>query len=103
MPSPPGSSPGQALALSHQNGRGDVSIHGAHRAVLFLPDEKTMWRDRFRSIRHLESHLHRNGTRIIKFFLHISKKEQRKRFLARLEEPDKNWKFNRKDLEERKY
>jgi PPK2 family polyphosphate:nucleotide phosphotransferase len=66
-------------------------------------DEKTIWRDRFRSIRHLEAHLHRNGTRIIKFFLHISKKEQRKRFLARLEEPDKNWKFNRKDLEERKY
>jgi polyphosphate kinase 2 (PPK2 family) len=87
----------------HSDGRGDVSILGAHRAVLFLPDEKTMWRDRFRSIRHLESHLHRNGTRIIKFFLHISKKEQRKRFLARLEEPDKNWKFNRKDLEERKY
>jgi PPK2 family polyphosphate:nucleotide phosphotransferase len=66
-------------------------------------DEKTIWRDRFRSIRHLEAHLHRNGTRIMKFFLHLSKKEQRKRFLARLEEPDKNWKFNRKDLEERKY
>jgi PPK2 family polyphosphate:nucleotide phosphotransferase len=64
-------------------------------------DEKTIWRDRFRSIRHLEAHLHRNGTRIMKFFLHLSKKEQRKRFLARLEEPDKNWKF--KDLEERKY
>src|SRR5919108_1337398 len=66
-------------------------------------DEKSIWRDRFRSIRHLEAHLHRNGTRIIKFFLHISKKEQRKRFLARLDEPDKNWKFNRKDLEEREY
>jgi PPK2 family polyphosphate:nucleotide phosphotransferase len=66
-------------------------------------DEKSIWRDRFRSIRHLEAHLHRSGTRIIKFFLHISKKEQRKRFLARLDEPDKNWKFNRKDLEEREY
>jgi Polyphosphate kinase 2 (PPK2) len=58
-----------------------------------LPDEarddKTIWRDRYRSIRHFEAHLHRNGTHIVKFFLHLSKEEQRKRFLARLEEPDK--------------
>jgi polyphosphate kinase 2 (PPK2 family) len=51
----------------------------------------------------LEEHLHRNGTRIIKFFLHLSKGEQRKRFLARIDEPDKNWKFSLADIHERKY
>ena len=51
----------------------------------------------------LENHLHRNGTRIIKFFLHLSKEEQRKRFLDRIDEPDKNWKFSLADIEERKY
>ena len=59
--------------------------------------------DRYRSIVDLETHLHRNGTRIIKFFLHLSKEEQRKRFLARIDEPDKNWKFSMADIEERKY
>jgi len=66
-------------------------------------DEKTIWRDRYRSIRHFEAHLHRNGTRIVKFFLHLSKQEQRKRFLARLDDPKKNWKFSRSDIEERQY
>src|SRR2546426_7877011 len=56
-------------------------------------DEKNIWRDRYRSIHDFEAHLHRNGTQIVKFFLHVSKEEQRKRFLRRLEEPDKNWKF----------
>ena len=51
----------------------------------------------------LENHLHRNGTRIIKFFLHLSKEEQRKRFLERIDEPDKNWKFSLADIEERKF
>ena len=51
----------------------------------------------------LEEHLHRNGTRIIKFFLHLSKGEQRKRFLERIDEPDKNWKFSLADIHERKY
>ena len=51
----------------------------------------------------LEEHLHRNGTRIIKFFLHLSKDKQRKRFLARIDEPDKNWKFSLADIHERKY
>ncbi len=51
----------------------------------------------------LEDHLHRNGTRIIKFFLHLSKEEQRKRFLERIDEPDKNWKFSLADIHERKY
>ena len=66
-----------------------------------LLDEKTIWNERYRSINDLESHLHRNGTRILKFFLHISKEEQRQRFLARLEEPGKNWKFGMGDLGER--
>ncbi len=61
------------------------------------------WAGRYRSIVDLEKHLHRNGTRVIKFFLHLSKKEQRKRFLARIDEPDKNWKFNAADLTERKF
>ncbi|MGN6718367.1 MAG: ADP-polyphosphate phosphotransferase [Candidatus Binatia bacterium] len=66
-------------------------------------DDKNIWNERYRSIRDLEAHLYRNGTRIVKFFLHISKEEQRKRFLARIDEPEKNWKFNRGDVEERAY
>jgi PPK2 family polyphosphate:nucleotide phosphotransferase len=61
-----------------------------------------LWKQRYRSICDLEAHLHRNGTRIVKFFLHLSKEEQRMRFLARIDEPDKNWKFSRRDVEERK-
>ena len=68
-----------------------------------LHDEKTIWEERFRSIVDLEAHLHRNGTRIIKVFLHLSKEEQRKRFLERIDEPDKNWKFSLADIHERKY
>ena len=66
-------------------------------------DEKTIWKERYRSIVSLEEHLHRNGTRIIKFFLHLSKGEQRKRFLERIDEPDKNWKFSLADIHERGY
>lgn len=65
--------------------------------------EKDVWRGRYRSITGLESHLHRNGTRIVKFFLHISKEEQRRRFLERIDEPQKNWKFSASDVEERGY
>ena len=68
-----------------------------------LLDEKTIWEERYRSIMALEEHLHRNGTRIIKVFLHLSKDEQRKRFLERIDEPDKNWKFSLSDIHERKY
>jgi PPK2 family polyphosphate:nucleotide phosphotransferase len=68
-----------------------------------LLDEKTIWKGRYRSIVNLESHLHRNGTRILKIFLHLSKSEQRKRFLQRIDEPDKNWKFSLADIQERKY
>ena len=68
-----------------------------------LVDKKTIWEERYRSIADLEEHLHRNGTKIIKFFLHLSKEEQRKRFLDRIAEPDKNWKFSLSDVHERKY
>ncbi|HAL39537.1 MAG TPA: phosphate--nucleotide phosphotransferase [Polaromonas sp.] len=66
-------------------------------------DEKRVWHDRYRSITNLERHLSGNGTRIIKFFLHLSKGEQRKRFLERIDEPEKNWKFSLADIEERKF
>ena len=68
-----------------------------------LRDEKNFWKERYRSIVGLEEHLHRNGTLVIKFFLHLSKNEQRKRFLERIDEPDKNWKFSLSDVHERKY
>jgi len=88
----------------------EVLIARVHPEILRnegIPDpprnEKSIWRDRFRSILDLEKHLHTNGTRIIKFFLHLSKEEQRKRFLARIDEPEKNWKFSAADIEERKF
>ena len=68
-----------------------------------LLDEKTVWEERYRSIVDLEGHLDRNGTRIVKIFLHLSREEQRKRFLARIDEPRKNWKFSLADIHERKY
>jgi PPK2 family polyphosphate:nucleotide phosphotransferase len=68
-----------------------------------LVDKKTVWHDRYRSIVDMERHLDRNGTRIIKFFLHLSKEEQRKRFIDRIDKPEKNWKFSLTDIEERKY
>jgi PPK2 family polyphosphate:nucleotide phosphotransferase len=64
---------------------------------------KNIWKDRYRSIVDLEKHLRCNGTVIVKFFLHLSKDEQRKRFLDRLKEPKKNWKFSLDDIHERKY
>lgn len=66
-------------------------------------DDDTIWRDRYRSILDLERHLNRNGTRIVKFFLHLSKAEQRRRFLARIDAPEKNWKFSMDDIQERQY
>jgi PPK2 family polyphosphate:nucleotide phosphotransferase len=68
-----------------------------------LRDEKNIWSERYESIRDLEKHLRRNGTQTVKIFLHLSYKEQRKRFLARIDEPDKNWKFSTADIHERKY
>ncbi len=84
-----------------------VRVHPEILRAQGLPDsvldENTVWEERYRSIVDLEGHLHRNGTRVIKFFLHLSKDEQRKRFLARIDEPEKNWKFSLADIHERKY
>ena len=66
-------------------------------------DDEAIWRERYRSIACLERHLHENGTRIVKFFLHLSKEEQRKRLLARIDDPEKNWKFSSADVAERKF
>ncbi|MBS1186343.1 MAG: hypothetical protein H6R04_361 [Burkholderiaceae bacterium] len=77
-------------------------LHG-QRIPNGLLNKRNIWHDRYRSIVEQEQHLHRNGTRIIKFFLHLSKEEQRKRFLARIDEPNKNWKFSLADIEERQY
>ncbi|HEV7986683.1 MAG TPA: ADP-polyphosphate phosphotransferase [Steroidobacteraceae bacterium] len=66
-------------------------------------DTKTIWQQRYQSIVGFERHLSRNGTCIVKFYLHLSPEEQRKRFLARIDEPEKNWKFSLADIEERKY
>jgi PPK2 family polyphosphate:nucleotide phosphotransferase len=88
----------------------EVLIVRVHPEILLgqrLPEgiieEKATWQDRYRSIVDLENHLYRNGTRVIKFFLHLSKEEQRKRFLERIDDPDKNWKFSVGDIEEREY
>ncbi|HEY2783199.1 MAG TPA: ADP-polyphosphate phosphotransferase [Steroidobacteraceae bacterium] len=66
-------------------------------------DEEKIWQERYRSIVDLEHHLTHNGTRIVKFFLHLSKDEQRKRFLDRIKTPEKNWKFSSADIAEREY
>ncbi len=88
----------------------EVLIVRVHPEILrseAIPDtphhDKKVWNNRYRSIVDLEKHLHGSGTRIIKFFLHLSKEEQRKRFLARIDEPEKNWKFSTADIAERKF
>ena len=68
-----------------------------------LQDDKSKWDDRYRSIVDFEKHLDRNSTRVVKVFLHLSKDEQRKRFLARIDDPDKNWKLSLADIHERKF
>jgi PPK2 family polyphosphate:nucleotide phosphotransferase len=78
--------------ILHSEGLADAPRH-----------DKTVWHDRYRSITNLEKHLHVNGTRIIKFFLHLSKQEQRQRFLARIDDPQKNWKFTQADIAEREF
>ncbi len=84
-----------------------VRVHPEILQAQGIPDgllnDKTVWQGRYRSIVDMENHLHRNGTRIIKFFLHLSEEEQRKRFLERIDKPDKNWKFSLADIEERKF
>jgi PPK2 family polyphosphate:nucleotide phosphotransferase len=68
-----------------------------------LLKDPDLWKHRYRSIVELERHLYRNGTRVVKFFLNVSKNEQRKRFLARIDDPEKNWKFNAGDVRDRKH
>ncbi|HEX9201084.1 MAG TPA: ADP-polyphosphate phosphotransferase [Acidobacteriaceae bacterium] len=68
-----------------------------------LHDDKNIWGERYRSIVEMERHLDCNGTRIVKIFLHLSKEEQKRRFLERIDDPDKNWKFGAADIHERKY
>jgi len=83
-----------------------VRVHPELLRAEGMADPKNLkkhWHYRYRSINGLERHLDGSGTKIIKFFLHLSKQEQRERFLARIEEPDKNWKFSMSDIEERKY
>jgi PPK2 family polyphosphate:nucleotide phosphotransferase len=84
-----------------------VRVHPQLLRAEGLPDmphhDERLWHDRYRSIVGLERHLHANGTRIVKFYLHLSKEEQRKRFLQRIDEPEKNWKFGLADIEERKF
>jgi len=84
-----------------------VRVHPEILVVQGIPDELIkggeVWAERYQSIVDMERHLYRNGTRIVKFFLHLSKEEQRKRFLDRINAPAKNWKFSAADLEERKY
>jgi len=86
----------------------EVLITRVHPEILHgegLPEdllvESAVWQDRYRSITNLERHLHVNGTVILKFYLHMSKDEQRKRFIARIDEPEKNWKFSLSDVKER--
>ena len=88
----------------------EVLIVRVHPEILrnqSVPDSQLngegIWKRRYQSILDHEKHLHRNGTRIVKFFLHISKEEQRKRFLERIDDVDKNWKFNEADLKEREF
>ncbi len=64
---------------------------------------ENIWEERFEDIRNFEKHLHRNGTVVVKFFLHLSPDEQKKRFIERIDNPDKNWKFSASDAKERKY
>ncbi|HUV99735.1 MAG TPA: ADP-polyphosphate phosphotransferase [Gallionella sp.] len=84
-----------------------VRVHPEILKAQGIPDglvnEQTIWPQRYQSIVDLEAHLHRNGTRIVKFFLHLSEEEQRKRFLERIDDPDKNWKFSTADMTERKF
>ena len=84
-----------------------VRVHPEILQAQNLPDglynKKTIWQERYRSIVDMESHLHRSGTRVIKFFLHLSEDEQRKRFLKRIDKPENNWKFSLADIEERKF
>jgi polyphosphate kinase 2 (PPK2 family) len=83
-----------------------VRVHPEYLEGQGLPNGysiDTIWEERFASIREFESHLARSGTVVLKFWLNVSKEEQRQRFLARIDEPEKNWKFSEGDVRERQY
>ena len=83
-----------------------VRVHPPLLEAEKLPPQligKSIWKERAKDIRHFENYLGRNGTMVRKFFLHVSRREQKKRFLERLEEPEKNWKFSAADVRERQY
>ena len=83
-----------------------VKVHPEYLGKQRLPAKlvtKTIWKERYEDINNFEQHLARNGTKIIKIFLHVSKEEQKRRFLERLDTPEKNWKFSLGDLTERRF
>jgi PPK2 family polyphosphate:nucleotide phosphotransferase len=98
------------IAIFNRSYYEEVLIARVHPDILdneAIPDaphrEKEIWRERYRSINDFERHLDVNGTRVVKLFLHLSKEEQKKRFLERIDDPEKNWKFSDADLKERTY
>ncbi len=91
------------IAVFNRSYYEDVLITRVHPELIFGSEKKDFWKERFRSIHDFERHLHHNGTDIIKFFLHLSKDEQKLRFLARIDEPGKNWKLTEADLKERSF
>jgi len=80
----------------HPDMLGNEGLPGSHKG-------KLLWKERYRSIVESEEHLHWNGTRIVKIFLHLSKEEQRQRFLSRIDDTEKNWKLSMSDIHEREY
>ncbi len=83
-----------------------VRVHQELLARQRLPEalvHKSIWKERYDDINNFERHLVRNGTVVLKFFLHVSKEEQKKRFLDRLNDPEKHWKFSIEDVRERQY
>jgi PPK2 family polyphosphate:nucleotide phosphotransferase len=83
-----------------------VRVHKDYLAKQQLPPElvtQNIWKERFQDIRNFESYLTRNGVVIRKFFLHVSKEEQKRRFMERIDNPDKNWKFSASDAKEREF
>lgn len=102
------------IGIFHRSYYEEVLIVRVHRDILRgegLPDgpdgvngcDTHIWQGRYRSTVDLERHLHANGTRFVKFFLHLSKEEQRKRFIERIDDPQKNWKFSGADIRERTF
>src|SRR6202034_333226 len=97
------------IAIFNRSYYEEVLVVRVHREILEhegVPDadhRRRLWRDRYRSINDFEKHMDVNGTRIVKLFLHLSKEEQLRRFLERIDDPKKNWKFSDSDLKEREF